>query len=603
MLNQPIQKEVPVRAKKVILLFLLLVAAFLLFLYAMATTALKARVLPSKETSTSSYAERGNIISADGFHITNSRKLYKVSVNTKNIPRDKRKLFIALFHIYSAIPKRIISQKLASANGSVVLSYNIAPKTAQQLKSLNYELRRLHVFEEYEYKGRAILHALSIHESGETLEFPYEKLLTPLIGYPRKIEENGYTKIKGVQGVEKFYDEYMNAKQNALTRGSRDVNNYTILNRNSKTIGAINGFNVKINIPVTLQIRIELMLSEMKKKLKAKEIMIVLIESKTGKIKSLASSNRFYPKAIRKADYPALNINAINYLYEPGSVIKPITFAMLLEHKLVNPYDLVNGHNGRFKMGRKVIRDEHKFDWISAENVIVHSSNIGIAQLAQKLNGLDFHEGLTRFGIAQRTGVDLPYEKKGRLPDISQLNHTIYKATASYGYGLTSTLMQLVKAYNAFNNSGRTIEPRVADTLMDEFNTPIPLDNPLTTQIIPSDIASRMNKILVKTVNEGTGVKTRTDGLIIGGKTGTAHIAYKGRYVKRYNTSFVGFVNDETHKYTLGVTVIEPTANHFASLTAVPVFKKIVDILVQEQYLFPDPEKYPLPALKKKKRH
>jgi len=593
-------KQVPNRAKKVILLFILLIVGFLIFLYAMGATALKGRHLPSKETSSSSYAERGSIISADGFHITNARKLYKVSVNTKNIPREKRKLFIALFHIYSGMSKKSIAKKLASRNGAVVLSYNIAPKTAQQLKSLNYELRRLHVFQEYEYKGRTVLHALSVTESGETLEYPYKKLLTPLIGYPRKVEENGFTKIRGVQGIEKEYDEALSAKENAYTRGARDVNNYTILNRNSKTTQAINGYNVKLNIPVTLQIRIEKALSKIKAKIRAKEVMVVLMESKTGHIKTLASSNRFYPKSIRKKDYPALNVNAINYLYEPGSVIKPITFALLLEQKLINPYDLVNGHNGRFKMGKKVIRDEHKFDWLSAENVIVHSSNIGIAQLAQKLNGLDFFEGLHKFGITHKTGIDLPYEKRGSLPSIAQLNHEIYKATASYGYGLTSTLMQLTKAYNAFNNSGRMLTPRVANTLTDEYGTPISLEKPEIVQVIPASIASRMNKILVKTVNEGTGVKARTNGLIIGGKTGTAHIAQKGRYVNRYNTSFVGFVNDENKKYTIGVTVIEPKANHFASLTAVPVFKAVVDILVEESYLTPNIEKYPLPPKKKK---
>jgi cell division protein FtsI (penicillin-binding protein 3) len=109
-----------------------------------------------------------------------------------------------------------------------------------------------------------------------------------------------------------------------------------------------------------------------------------------------------------------------------------------------------------------------------------------------------------------------------------------------------------------------------------------------------------MAKILIKTVNQGTGIKTRIEGLQIGGKTGTAHIAQKGRYVNKYNTSFLGFVNDGTNKYTLGVTVIQPRTNHFASLTAVPVFKEIVEALVDDGYLTPDSEKFPLPKYVKK---
>ena len=182
----------------------------------------------------------------------------------------------------------------------------------------------------------------------------------------------------------------------------------------------------------------------------------------------------------------------------------------------------------------------------------------------------------------------MAYEKKGKIPSIAQLEDEIFKATASYGYGMTVNLMQILKAYNTFNNSGRAQTPMVTNRLLDEHGTEIKLETPQSVQVLSSATAKRMQKILIKTVNEGTGFKAKTEGLIIGGKTGTAHIAHKGRYVNRYNTSFVGFANDDLHRYTIGVSVVEPTANHFASQTAVPVFKEIVDILVDENYLEPD---------------
>ena len=98
-----------------------------------------------------------------------------------------------------------------------------------------------------------------------------------------------------------------------------------------------------------------------------------------------------------------------------------------------------------------------------------------------------------------------------------------------------------------------------------------------------------MKKILVKTVNEGTGVGTKTPGLEIGGKTGTAHIAEKGRYVNQYNSSFIGFVNDAESRYTIAVTVVRPKTHHFASLTAVATFKSIIDMMIEEAYLKPAP--------------
>lgn len=97
-----------------------------------------------------------------------------------------------------------------------------------------------------------------------------------------------------------------------------------------------------------------------------------------------------------------------------------------------------------------------------------------------------------------------------------------------------------------------------------------------------------MKKILIKTVNKGTGRKAITPGLEVGGKTGTAHIVEKGEYVSKYNTAFMGFANDKTSKFTIGVVVIQPQKSQFASQTAVPVFKNAVDIMIEDDYLKPN---------------
>ena len=432
------------RSKKIFLLFIMLLLGFILFLSVMFFNALKHRKIPSLYTSDSTKAQRGSIISADGFEIATTQKLYKAMVNTRNIDPKKRELFIELFSIYSGMDQKSIRKRLKGANGTVVLSYQIGPKTAQYLKTLAYELLQYKVFVEYESKsGERIFQGLSILESGETREYPYGKLLTPLIGYPHKVEDEGYTRVHGVKGIEKQFDFQLNAQQNGEQIAPRDVNNYMIFNKKSFTKVPIPGYDIKLNIPVTLQIRIERILDEMQKKLKAKEIMAVVMEARSGKIMALASSNRFYPKAIRRSDYPSLNTNAIEYSFEPGSVVKPLTFALLLDHKKINRFELVNGHNGRFKIHNKTITDEHKMDWMGAEDVIIHSSNIGIAQLAQKLSGIDLYDGYQKFGLTRKSGVDLPYERSGTMPTTHQFNHEFWKATTSYGYGVQVNLMQL----------------------------------------------------------------------------------------------------------------------------------------------------------------
>jgi cell division protein FtsI (penicillin-binding protein 3) len=578
------------KSKKILALFVTLLFGFLIFLSVMLYTALHERDIPSIYSEVNSQAQRGTIISADGFHIATTQKLYKAVVNTRSIDPQKEELFVQLFSIYSGIDANEIKKRIHTRRGSVTLSYHIGPKEAMYLKTLNFELRKLKVFIEYELPdGQRVLQGLNILESGEAREYPYGDLLTPLIGYPRKMEENGYTRTYGIKGLEKYFDQELNPQQNHTQKAMRDVAGYLILNKQSSIKEQIDGFNVKLNIPISLQARAEAITDRIKEQLRADEIIVTVMESKSGKILTLASSNRFDPSHIRKADYPSLNTNAIEYSYEPGSVIKPIIFALLLDRDLINPYDMVNGHNGRYTMGRKTIVDEHAFSLISAEDVIVHSSNIGIAQLAQKLNGSEFTEGLSRFGFTHFSGADLPYEKRGSIPSSGQLNNYLYKAITSYGYGMRANAMQILKAFNVFNNNGRIINPMVVDYLVDDTGRKLPMETIEPLQIISPTTALQMKKILIKTVNEGTGVGAKTPGIEIGGKTGTAHIAKNGQYVNSYHTSFVGFANDKKHSYTIGVTVIEPRTVYFAAITAVPVFKAVVDIMVEEKYLIPDP--------------
>jgi cell division protein FtsI (penicillin-binding protein 3) len=578
------------KSKKILLLYVLIALAFLVFLSVMFFSALKPRHMPSLYETESSRAERGDIISADGFHLATTKKLYKAIVDTRYIDPQKRELFIQLFSIYSGISQKEITHRLHKRNGIVVLSYNIPEIQAHYIKKLSNELRRFKVFLELKNPSTGLrsVHGLNVIESGESREYPYDDLLTPVLGYPHKLEDDGYTFIKGIKGLEKSFDNELSARQNGFSRGKRDVNGYIILNKESFTKPQIDGLSIKLTIPVSLQIRMERLLDKMKIELDAKEIMLAIMDSKDGKIYAMASSNRYLPKAIKTTDYPSLRSGMIEYSFEPGSVLKPITFSLLLEHKLVNPYDLVNGHNGRFRMGRKVITDEHRFDWLSAENVIVYSSNIGMAQHAQKLSGYEFNQGLQKFGFAQKSTPDLIYEQVGSIPSAKRLENEIYKATCAYGYGIRANLMQLLRAYSVFNNNGRMLTPRIVDGFIDVSGQEKILPFAQQIQVIKSATAQRVKRILIKTVNQGTGKKAITPGLEIGGKTGTAHIVAKGQYIQKYNTAFMGFANDKTHKYTIGVVVVQPNKSQFAAQTAVPVFKQAVDIMIEENYLKPD---------------
>jgi cell division protein FtsI (penicillin-binding protein 3) len=361
-----------------------------------------------------------------------------------------------------------------------------------------------------------------------------------------------------------------------------------------------------------LQKNIEIDLDIFKEKMQADEIIVSVMNSQTGEVIALATSNRFNPEHILQKDIPNLNVNAVEYLFEPGSIVKPITLALLYEHHLIKQDELLFAYNkgvpnakgeypkGRYKLGRYYIKDDHEFkkNYLTPEDTIVYSSNIGILQLAQRLSAKDFHSGFLKFGITQKTGIDLAIESTGVIPPEYRLRageeagvDNVFKATLSYGHGMTSTFMQMLKAYTVFNNDGYMTTPTLVSHIINENNKIIYKPSLKQVPVIQAQTAQKIKKMLVKTVEKGTAQNTKIEGLEIGGKTGTAQVAQSGSYQKKYISSFFGFANDDKNKYTIGVTVINPNAVGkrwyylYASQSAVPVFKEVVQNLVKLNYL------------------
>ncbi len=402
----------------------------------------------------------------------------------------------------------------------------------------------------------------------------------------RKNTLKNYTTVDGKYGLEKFYDKALTGIQSTKIHGRKDVNHNIILDKNSQVKNRVDGLDVITSISLKFQSALEEILDKHRERTDAKEIIASVMDSKTGEVLAVASSRRYNPSKI--TDIESTTISVTRYMFEPGSVLKPITFALLLQDKKIHPHDIINTENGRYQLGNTIITDEHKYDYLSAENIVVHSSNVGMAKLAQKLDEIDFYQGLIEFGFSRKSGIDISDELGGSIPNIHQLRHSTYKATASYGYGMKVNFFQLLAAYNIFNNEGKWIKPSIGSYFQSASGKKQKIEDKKTKQAIEPNIAYIMNHILRKVVKDGTGKEAYTEGLRVGGKTGTAHISIRGRYENVYNSSFFGFANDYKNRYTIGVTAIEPSDDfHFASQSAVPVFKNIVDALVEHKILTP----------------
>jgi cell division protein FtsI (penicillin-binding protein 3) len=587
------------RSTKLLFLFFMAVVLIAGFLTAVLRIQESPRKMPPHTSVIHDRALRGAILSKEGYTISRSNKTYEATVHVRSIDPEKKELFIRLFAIYSGMSEAEVRQAFLDKKGRpkkgfVSLSKSINASTAIQLKHLSYQLRRLHVFRSFpDGRGVQLLYGLDILENGEEREFQLKETLTPVIGYVRSRNIGRYQKIFGVKGLEKRYEPYLNKTRDGLVRGMRDVIGTIIRSKSSVRIPRKDGYDLHLNISLALQKYVEATLDRMKEETGAKEIIAAVMESQSGRILAMASSERYDPAHITQADIPKLNAKFTEYPYEPGSVIKPLTLAIALDKGRVTPDTWIKTYNGGpFHIGKhQTITDDEPFDSLTATDIIVHSSNIGISQIAWLLNGREFHEGLSAFGLGRRTGIDLSRELPGRIKPARLLERKPHEANQAYGYGMQATFIQLLRAHNAFNNGGLLVTPRIVEYLSDASGKKYQPDIPAPHRIIKPRTARQLHRILEKVVSEGTGVAAQYPGLDIGGKTGTAHIAEHGHYVKKYNSSFYGFANDDKgHRYEIGVLVIQASKYHkyFAAQSAVPTFKAIVDNMVELGYLHPN---------------
>ena len=381
--------------------------------------------------------------------------------------------------------------------------------------------------------------------------YPFSKSLSPVLGYVNSLEE-------GMKGLEKYADKDLSV-----------------------------GRDVYLNINMKLQQKIEAISDEAKIKADAEDVIVAVIESKTGKVLAIASSNRYDSGYIRQRDIPSIPLKFTEYPYEPGTVMSPFTLAIALELNLLTIDTVFDTYNGSMEYAEgKYIKDIEKYDAMSAANIMVEFSHIGMIQISWLLSGSEFRDGLTRFGFGQQTGIEFSRDLTGTLRPIDRLEDKCLRASNSLGYGMLSTFTQLLKAYNVFNNDGISVNPTIINnTQNQEKSYFVKVDE---KRVISKKTSKQMYNVLMNNQQKETDLNTKYPNLELGGKKSTALIFKNGQYVKEYHSSFYGFANDRKgNKYTIGVLVIRPKdiEGKIGSVSASFVFEDVVEVMMEEKYI------------------
>lgn len=328
------------------------------------------------------------------------------------------------------------------------------------------------------------------------------------------------------------------------------------------------GEDLVLSIDRRIQYRAHAELKEAVLANNAKAGSIVVLDAQTGEILALTNLPAYNPNRRSSITNERLRNRALIDTFEPGSTLKPFTVAIAMEIGKVNANTVLQTAPGMWQVGRKTIRDVSNKGELTVAQIIQQSSNVGTAKIALSLESQTMWEMFNRSGFGTLTNSGFPGEASGILRPYNKWR-PIEQATMSYGHGISTSLMQLARAYTIFASGGE-LKPI---SLLKQ-NMPV-----MGQRVISRDTAQAMNRMLeMATKPGGTAPLAQISGYRVAGKTGTAHKLIDGQYAnKRYISTFVGYAPASNPRLIIAVMIDEPSAGkYFGGAVAAPVFSNVM---------------------------
>lgn len=380
----------------------------------------------------------------------------------------------------------------------------------------------------------------------------------------------------GQEGVELANDKTLTG-QNGARRVIRDRLGHVI--EEMWTQEPVPGQDLHLSIDSRIQYIAYSAVRNAVEKHQAKAGAVVVADSITGEILALVSWPGFDPNDRSMFAFEKIRNRVVTDTYEPGSIMKPFAIAKALDMGIVRPDSLIQTSPGSIRVADRKISDTKDFGLLTVSQVIAKSSNVGTVKIAMQIPAQTLWETYSRLGFGQAPQVGFPGAVAGRLRPAKTWG-PVEQATISYGYGLSTSLMQIAQAYTVFARNGDVIPL----TLMKQ-------DHPAVgEQIYRPEVARQMRAMMMTTVHRGgTASRLKVTGYTVAGKTGTVYKVKNGEYVKDYVASFVGVAPATQPRLVVAVMIDEPKdSGHVGGVVAAPVFGEVVEAALRTMLVNPD---------------
>lgn len=511
------------------------------------------------EVGTKLEANRGSIMASDKTYLVAKSKSWLVTANQAEIKKDPTEVANKLAPLLITQDEKVETEELRlkellSKKDAVwiPLKHKVADEAKKNIDALQ-------------------LPGIGFEEE-ESRSYPEASTAAHLLGFVGKNKEGEDT---GYFGLEGYYDLALAGKPGFLS-SEKDARGAPIFLGKDRQASAVGGINLVTHIDKGIAILAEQKLKEGIEKYGAKGGSVIITDPKNGAIIASSSYPAYDPGKYSDFTNDLFRDPVVADVFEPGSVFKVIIMAAALDAGVVEPQTKCDICQGPLRVDKYLIETwnkEYRPDSTMVD-VIVHSDNVGMTFVGQKLGAEKLFDYLEKFGVGEKTGIDLQGEAFAKLRDKNSWS-VVDVATISFGQGVAVTPIQMVRAVGAIANQGVILIPQVVDKLeSDGWDQEI---KPAKGErIISEDAANKITAMMVEAARSGESKWTYLRGFNVAGKTGTAQIPIAGHYdAEKTIASFIGFAPANNPKFLMLVTLREPTSSPWASETAAPLWYSI----------------------------
>ena len=508
-------------------------------------------------------AARGEIVDRNGVVLATNKTVCTISVIHSQLSDAENVIRILAKEL--EMDEAAVRKKVEKVSSREQIKSNVAKEVGDRIRE--YELDGVKVDEDYKRY------------------YPFDELASKVLGFTGSDNQ-------GIIGLEVKYEEYLKG-QNGTILTTTDARGIELEGIAEERLEPVAGNTLQLSLDYNIQKYAQQAAEKVKQEKEADKVSLIVMNPQNGEILAMVNVPEFNlnePFSLETMQLEEQQIDdeekqnllnqmwrnaCINDTYEPGSTFKTFTTAACLEAGVLNVND------GFYCPGYRMVEDRrircHKVGGHGSETFvqgIQNSCNPVFIDIGLRLGVDRFYEYFQKFGLMNKTGVDLPGEAGTIMHKKSNVK-SVELATMSFGQSFQITPIQLATSVSSYVNGGKRVTPHLGMQVVNGEGEVVKEFSYEEEQVLSEQTSKTMQELLESVVSEGTGKNAFIEGYEIGGKTATSQTL--PRSANKYISSFVGFAPADNPQ-VLGLVVIHnPKGIYYGGTIAAPVIKTVFE--------------------------